>query len=235
MRVHPLLEVIALSPGDVPGAVDGGADRLHVVARVGNTALTPAVETVRDIRRSCELPLRVTLRASEGYTVTGSELVQLKVAAHQLAAAGANGFVLGFLGLNTEVDLEATLAVVDEVSTYTWTFHHAIDHTLDHDAAWELIRGLPQLDAVLTAGSPRGLDAGLDTLCTRSSSSPATARLVMAGGALKPDHVPWLARAGIRMFHVGSVVRPGRSWKAYIDAGLVRSWRRLIDDVVAVR
>ena len=43
----------------------------------------------------------------------------------------------------------------------------------------------------------------------------------------------WLARAGVRGFHVGSSVRPGRSAKAYVDAGLVRSWRSLGDDSVA--
>ena len=53
----------------------------------------------------------------------------------------------------------------------------------------------------------------------------------MAGGGLEPEHVPWLARAGIRAFHVGSSVRPDRSWdKAYVDPGYVRSWRLLVDD-----
>ena len=55
----------------------------------------------------------------------------------------------------------------------------------------------------------------------------------MAGGGLAADHVPWLARAGVSKFHVGSKVRPGGSWKAYVDAALVRSWRTLVDDAVA--
>ena len=52
----------------------------------------------------------------------------------------------------------------------------------------------------------------------------------MAGGGLLPEHVPWLARAGIRAFHIGSAARPLGSWKAYVDPDLVRSWRRLVDD-----
>jgi cytochrome P450 len=59
------------------------------------------------------------------------------------------------------------------------------------------------------------------------------ADLMMAGGGLAADHVPWLARAGVRKFHIGSAARPGRSWKAYVDASLVRSWRTLVDDSVA--
>jgi copper homeostasis protein len=37
----------------------------------------------------------------------------------------------------------------------------------------------------------------------------------------------------VRKFHVGSRVRPGGSWKAYVDASMVRSWRTLVDDAVA--
>ena len=57
------------------------------------------------------------------------------------------------------------------------------------------------------------------------------AHLVMAGGGLRAEHVPWLLRAGIRKFHVGSSVRPGGSWdKAHVDPDYVRSWRTLLDD-----
>ncbi|HEY5278062.1 MAG TPA: copper homeostasis protein CutC, partial [Coriobacteriia bacterium] len=51
-------------------------------------------------------------------------------------------------------------------------------------------------------------------------------------GGLAPEHVPWLAQAGIRAFHIGAPARPQRSYKSYVDPGLVRSWRRLIDSEV---
>ena len=57
--------------------------------------------------------------------------------------------------------------------------------------------------------------------------------LIMAGGGLSAEHVPWLVRSGVRAFHIGSPARPGRSFKAYVDAELVASWRDLIDDEVA--
>ena len=57
--------------------------------------------------------------------------------------------------------------------------------------------------------------------------------LVLAGGGLRGEHVPWLSRAGVRQFHVGSTVRPGGSWtKSYVDPAHVRSWRMLLDDAV---
>ena len=84
-----------------------------------------------------------------------------------------------------------------------------------------------------SAGSPRGLEAGYDELLALASSDPTIARLLIPAGGLVAEHVPWFVRAGVRQFHVGPQVRPGGSYKAYVDADLVRSWRRLLDDAAA--
>ena len=222
-----------LGAGDVAGARDGGADRLAVVADVDSGGLTPPLSTVGEIRTASNLPLRIMLRGNDGYSTSGSELTRLQGAAHQFAEAGAGGFVLGFLGPTVEIDVDATLALADEFGSMPWTFHRAVDHALDYDKAWQRLRMMPRLDSVLTAGSARGVTAGLDELCRRAADDSYIAGMMMAGGGLQPDHVPWLARAGVRKFHVGPQVRPGGSWKAYVDASMVRSWRTLVDDAVA--
>jgi copper homeostasis protein len=229
----PLLEVIALGPGDAHAAQEGGADRLEIVADMGADGLTPEVRTVREITRECDLPLRVMLRANAGFSTSGSEMSRLRGAAQEFVAAGVNGFVFGFLNPSNEVDVDACLVLLQSTDGLPWTFHRAIDHALDHDLAWRHVQQLPGLDTVLTAGSARGAADGLDELTTRASQDLVVAGLAMAGGGLAPEHVPWLARSGLRKFHVGSRVRPGGSWKAYADAALVRSWRGLIDDEVA--
>ena len=218
--------------GDMAGAQEGGADRLTVIADVDADGLTPPVNTVREICTASDVPVRVMLRGNDGYSTSGSELTRLQGAAHQMAEAGVDGFVLGFLGPTVEIDVDATLALADELGSMPWTFHRAVDHALDYDKAWQRLRMMPRLDAVLTAGSARGVAAGLDELCRRAADDSYVAGLMMAGGGLQPDHVPWLARAGVRQFHVGPQVRPGGSWKAYVDASMVRSWRTLIDDAV---
>ena len=39
-------------------------------------------------------------------------------------------------------------------------------------------------------------------------------------------------RAGVRQFHLGTQARPGATYKSYVDAGHVRSWRLLLDSAV---
>ena len=85
---------------------------------------------------------------------------------------------------------------------------------------------------MLTAGSARGVAEGLDDLLARAGQDEFARSVIMAGGGLQPEHVPWLARAGVRAFQVGAAVRPLGSAKAYVDADLVRTWRTLIDEAL---
>ncbi|MGH3356509.1 MAG: copper homeostasis protein CutC [Nocardioidaceae bacterium] len=231
--MNGLLEVVVLHPADAEAAEEGGADRLELVGSMEHGGLSCATAAVSAVVRATSLPVRVMLRLSEGFSTTGGELARLVGLAGDYLTAGADGVVFGFLNRDLEIDVPVCETVIDALDGAPWTFHRAVDHTLDHDRAWRHLRQLDGLDAVLTAGSSLGVGHGLDDL-TRRAADPAAASVLMAGGGLEPEHVPWLVRSGVRAFHVGSSVRPDGSWdKAYVDAGYVRSWRLLIDDHTA--
>lgn len=228
-----MLEVVVLHPRDVAGADEGGADRLHVLdpAVEGGTSPEPAL--VSSICKETELPVRVLLRLNDTYTTTGGELGRLVGLAESYLSVGASGVVFGFLDSETGVDVEVCRHLAEQLPGVPWTFSHAFDAALEVDRAWRQVAGLPGLDGVLSAGSPRGLGVGHDELTDRAAASPTVARLLVAGGGLAGEHVPWLVRAGVRQFHVGRSVRPGGTWsKAYVDPAHVRSWRLLLDDAV---
>jgi copper homeostasis protein len=226
-----LLEVIALHPADAERAELGGADRLEVVGTMDSDGLSPEPALIGQLSRATSLPLRVMLRLREGFGTDGGEVVRLKGLAQSYLEVGAEGLVLGFLNGLSEVDAEVVTELIGDLDC-PWTFHRAIDHCISPDRAWRELRGLPRLDQVLTAGSARGVQDGLDDLVRRASGDPFARQLIMAGGGLRAEHVPWLANAGVRAFHIGSSVRPTGSWKAYVDPELVRSWRSLVDDAV---
>lgn len=228
-QADPLLEVVVLAPHDVAGAEEGGADRLYVESG----GLSPEPALVSALCHDTDLPVRVVLRLNQGLTTTGGELTRLVGLGEDYLAVGAEGLVFGFLDSDTEIDLEVCGYLADALPEVPWTFHRAFDAALSTDRAWRQVRHLPGLDAVLSAGSSRDLDAGHEELTDRAAADPEVARLLMAGGGLRGEHVPWLVRAGVRQFHVGSAARPGGSWKAYVDAGHVRAWRMLLDDAVA--
>lgn len=224
-----LLEVIALHAADARRAEEGGADRVELLGTLDNDGMSPEPNLIEKVRLASSIQIRVMLRLRPGFSTDGGEATRMKGLIHSYMDAGADGVVLGFLNGLNQPDLQVVEELVGD-GAVPYTFHRAIDHCLDQRRAWQAVAEMPgQLTNVLTAGSSIEVERGLDHLLALAKD-PNLARLIMAGGGLKPEHVPWLMRAGIRAFHIGSPARPGGSYKAYVDAELVRSWRTLIDD-----
>ncbi len=224
-----LLEVWVAHERDVSGAVEGGAERLHVT---GPGELSPEIATVSAVCRETGVPVFVLLRLNDSWTTTGGELTRLVGLAEDYLSVGASGVSFGFLDADLEIDAEVCTHLATSLPNVPWTFHRAVDDALDPRRAWRRLLALPGLVNVRSAGSPRGMGEGYDDLLATAESDPAIARLLMPGGGLLAEQVPWLVRAGIRALHVGVQVRPGGSSKAYVDAGLTRSWRLLLDDAM---
>ncbi len=226
-----LLEVTVLDPRDVPGAEEGGADRLYVVAPGPVVALSPEPALVSAICHESDLPVFVLLRLNDSWTTTGGELTRLKGLAEDYLRCGASGVSFGFLDADLEIDTEVCAHLAGQLPGVPWVFDRAVDDTLDPRRSWRRLVGLPGLVAVRSAGSPRGLEVGYDDLLA-AATDPAVAALLLASGGLQAEQVPWLLQAGVRQFHLELQVRPGSSYKSYVDAGHVRSWRLLLDDAL---
>ena len=197
-------------------ADEGGADRLILTGR--DPDLTPEPDTVVKVRRASSVHLRVLLRLRPGYITDGGEMTRLKGLAFAFREAGADGFVFSFLNALSEIDLTACRELAGD-DTWGWTFDRAIDAALDQEQAWSELAGLPRVDSVLSAGSAREVEYGLDRLIARAHGPVP----VVAAGGLRPDHVPWLARGGVDQYAIPS---------SPAGAGAIRAWRRLIDDEV---
>lgn len=227
-----ILEVICLHEHDARRAEEGGADRVELLGSLDDGGMSPEPALVEKVRAVTTLQLRPMVRLREGFGTDGGEFVRLRGLISAYLDAGADGVVLGYLNGLGEVDV-AVCAELVNAGDFGWTFHRAIDHALDSDKAWRAVQRLPRVDQVLTAGSARDVEHGLDELLARCRADQNVASLVMAGGGLRPEHIPWLARAGVRSFHIGRSARPLGEYKAYVDAPLVRTWRRLVDEEVA--
>lgn len=225
-----VLEVTVRHERDVAGAATGGADRLHLVAEGG---LSPEPAVVSAVCRESDVPVFVVLRLNDSWTTTGGELTRLTGLAEDFLASGARGVSFGFLDADLEIDTEVCAQLTASLPNVPWTFHRAFDDALDPRRSWRRLLELEGLVHVRSAGSPRGMAEGYEDLLATAQSDPVIARLLMPGGGLLAEQVPWLVRAGVRALHLGPQVRPGGTYKAYVDAGLVRSWRLLLDDALA--
>ena len=233
---RPIFEVIALGAEDAAAAQEGGADRLELVTDMAADGLTPSRATFGAIRAAVDIPLRVMLRLSDGFSAgSARELDALCEAAQGLRSEGAEEFVLGFLDGRGRADLDAIHALVDVIDGCGWTFHRAIDRTPDRDATRLQLAGLPGLDTYLTAGSPAGVSSGLAVLGEEAARSgePGYEPTLLVGGGLLLEHLPVLRAAGLDGFHVGGAVRPA-GWSGPVDVSAVRTWRAALDAPVPV-
>ncbi|WP_116213389.1 copper homeostasis protein CutC [Streptomyces olivoreticuli] len=228
---RPILEVIALTPEDAVAAQAGGADRLELVTDMAADGLTPSVGTFAAVRAAVSLPVRVMLRAADGFSAgTAAELSALCESARALAAEGADEFVLGFLTDDGRADLTAVAALAEAVGPRArWTFHRAIDRAADRDALRKQLVDFPGLDTYLTAGSASGVDDGIATLLAEAgrSDDPGYEPRILVGGGLQLKHVPVLLGAGITGFHIGGAARPS-GWEGGVSPEAVAIWREAV-------
>ncbi|MFJ5936609.1 copper homeostasis protein CutC [Streptomyces sp. NPDC003444] len=231
MSNRAVLEVIALDEQDAVAAQTGGADRLELVTDMAADGLTPSGAGFAAIRAAVDIPLRVMLRLTDGFSAGGPEGTDALVArAADLREAGADEFVLGFLTPDGEPDLVAVERLIAVLDGCRWTFHRAIDRAADRDGLRKALADLPGLDTYLTAGAATGVDDGLATLKAEAARAgePGYEARVLVGGGLRLDHLPELRAAGLDAFHIGGAARP-EGWAAPVSADAVRTWREAVD------
>ncbi|MET3984852.1 copper homeostasis protein CutC [Streptomyces sp. PvR034] len=227
MSNRALLEVIALDVEDAVAAQAGGADRLELVTDMAADGLTPPRETFAAIRAAVDIPLRVMLRAADGFAA--GDVEGLLKDARALRAEGAQEFVLGFLNADGTPDLAAVEALVAELDGCRWTFHRAIDRAADRDGLRKALADLPGLDTYLTAGAAEGVDAGMATLLAEAGrgGEPGYGARILVGGGLGLHHLPELRAAGVDAFHIGGAARP-EGWSAPVNPAAVARWREAL-------
>ncbi|MEU6867485.1 copper homeostasis protein CutC [Streptomyces sp. NPDC046876] len=227
MSNRAVLEVIALDVEDAVAAQAGGADRLELVSDMAADGLTPTRATFAAIRAAVDIPLRVMLRAADGFCAGSAEEVdRLAAQARALRAEGAEEFVLGFLTPDGRPDLAAIETVAGELAGCRWTFHRAVDRAADRDQLRKALADLPGLDTYLTAGAAGGVEEGLPVLVAEAArrGEPGYAAELLVGGGLTLAHLPVLRAAGITAFHIGGAARPS-GWTHPVSAAAVESWR----------
>ena len=223
----PLLEVIVCSLADAVEAEKGGAGRLEIVRELKRGGLTPSLELVAAVRQAVDLPVRVMLRESDGFEVSGAdEIARLCVAAERFASLEVDGFVLGFLR-DGEVDIELTQRVLAGAPHVRATFHHAFEAAKDKLSALNAIKQVTQVDRVLSHGGTDG-HGGTDSLESRVrrlgeyETAAAPELMILAGGGIDKDAILQIARATrIREFHVGRAARAGFAVEGAVQAPLV--------------
>lgn len=159
-----LLEICVDSLASARAAIAGGADRLELCSALLAGGLTPYEGLLRQIRAESDIPIRCLMRPRPGdflYTPEERELMRLQIL--QLKNAGADGFVIGCLTAQGELDGEAIAPLVDACSGCGITLHRCIDVSRE---PLETCRqaGAMGIDTVLTSGAAASCTQGQELI-----------------------------------------------------------------------
>ncbi|WP_341313448.1 copper homeostasis protein CutC [Paraburkholderia sp. IMGN_8] len=228
-----LLEVIATTVADARLAAQAGANRIELVTAMGEGGLTPSIGLIEAVVAAAGIPVNVIVRPhSRSFVFDADDYAVMLRDVRAIAAAGANGVVIGMLTADGEIDRDGLARAIDAADGLAITFHRAFDETRDLQKAFDVLLGFDAIGNVLTSGGkPSVLQAEetIRALVRQASGSHCT---VLAGAGLTVDAVAGFVHATqVEAVHFGSGVRVGGNGLTPVDAAKVARVRALLDAV----
>ena len=159
-----LLEVCVDSLNSARAAIRGGADRLELCSALALGGLTPYTALLRQIRAESNIPIRCLMRPRAGdFLYTPEEIGLIAAQIQELKEAGADGFVIGCLTPEGDLDEQAMAPLVEAASGSGLTLHRCIDVSRDPVQTYLDAKKLG-IDTVLTSGAAPNCMAGIETI-----------------------------------------------------------------------
>lgn len=159
-----VLEICVDSLASARAAIAGGADRLELCSALLAGGLTPFEGLLRQIKAETDVTVRCLMRPRAGdFLYTAEELELLKMQIIQMKSAGADGFVIGCLTADGDLDREAVKPLVEACGDKGITLHRCIDVSRDVIQTYLDAKELG-IDTVLTSGAAASCKTGKEKI-----------------------------------------------------------------------
>lgn len=159
-----LLEICVDSYASAMAAIRGGADRLELCSALAVGGLTPSPALLKQIRAVSNIPVRCLMRPRGGdFLYTREEIEQMAMEMDALKEAGADGFVIGCLTADGDLDGDAMEPILKAAEGCRLTLHRCIDVSRDPVKTYTDAASLG-FDTVLTSGGAGNCLAGKETI-----------------------------------------------------------------------
>lgn len=203
--MEKVLEICIDSLASARAAISGGADRIELCSALLAGGLTPYEGLLRQIRAESDILIRCLMRPRPGdFLYTQEELELMKDQILQLKAAGADGFVIGCLTADGNLDMEAMKPLVEACGDKGITLHRCIDVSRDILQTYRDAKRLG-IDTVLTSGAEASCRAGqknIEKLLQMRNEISGPEILVGAGVNAAVIRQFRKALPGVRAFHM---------------------------------
>lgn len=210
-----ILEVCVDSYASAMAAITGGADRIELCCALAVGGLTPSPVLLRQIRQVSNIPVRCLMRTRGGdFLYSKEEIRQMAMEISLLKQEGADGFVIGCLTSEGNLDKEAMAPLLEAAEGAGLTLHRCIDVSRDLCDTYREAASLG-MDTVLTSGGAGNCLAGMETIRQLIELRDETngPEVLIGAGVKAPVIAQFLKQVpGTRAFHM--------SGKTEIESGM---------------
>lgn len=162
--MNRILEICIDSYGSALAAIEGGADRLELCSALSIGGLTPYPALLRQIREKSSIPVRCLMRPRAGdFLYSPEEIIQMADQIREFRSCGADGFVIGCLTPEGDLDKEAMAPLLEAAEGSRLTLHRCIDVSRDPLKVYQDAASLG-IDTVLTSGAAASCTAGMEII-----------------------------------------------------------------------
>jgi copper homeostasis protein len=159
-----LLEVAVDSLASARAAIAGGAERLELCGALAVGGLTPYAELLKQVRAESDINIRCLMRPRGGdFLYTKEEILMMAAQIENLRKLGADGFVIGCLTPEGDLDGKAMEPMLKAAEGAGLTLHRCIDVSRDPCKTYRDARALG-FDTVLTSGAAGSSLLGMETI-----------------------------------------------------------------------
>ena len=199
-----LLEICVDSLASARSAIAGGADRLELCSALSIGGLTPYAQLLRQIRAESDIKIRCLMRPRAGdFLYTKEEILMMAEQIRQLRDLGADGFVIGCLTAEGELDGAAMEPLLKAAEGTGLTLHRCID--VSHNPCKTYMDAMALgIDTILTSGAAASCMEGLDTIRTLLDLRDRTnGPEILIGAGVNPDNAQKIISLlpNVRAFH----------------------------------
>lgn len=201
-----ILEVCADSVESVLAGERGGAARIELCGNLVIGGTTPSPKLFEEIRKYSDIRIHALIRPRFGdFCYTPYEYSIIKEEVRMFRELGAEGVVIGILGPEGTLNLEAMYGLMEEAEGMSVTLHRAFDMTADPYEAMEQAISLG-IDTILTSGQKNICTEGIPLL--KSLKEKSRGRIcIQAGSGVNAGVIPKVyASSGVTAYHMSGKV-----------------------------
>ena len=199
-----ILEAAVDSLASARAAIVGGADRLELCSALAMGGLTPYAELLQQIRRESTISIRCLMRPRGGdFLYTDEEIALMAAQMDNLRKHGADGFAIGCLNAEGELDAGAMAPLLKAAKGMGLTLHRCIDVSRDPPETYLQAKELG-FDTVLTSGAAASCTDGMATLRKLLAlRDQMDGPEVLVGAGVSPSNIREIRTSlpGVRAFH----------------------------------